>query len=175
MDVRTICLGILTRGDFTGYEIKKLFEDGRYHYFVEASFGSIYPALSKLTEDGLVSVREEAQAKRPDRKIYSITPEGRRAFLASLLGPLPDDRFRSPFLFAMMFSDLLPADRIEDMIENHIAQAEARLAQLEKKSQPAGDGEAFVRGFGRTMYATMLQYLRRRREQFDTLAYKAAE
>ena len=175
MDVRTICLGILTRGDSTGYEIKKLFEDGRYHYFVEASFGSIYPALSKLTEDGLVWVREAAQAKRPDRKIYSITPEGRRAFLASLLGPLPEDRYRSPFLFAMMFSDLLPAGRIEHMLDDHIAQAEAKLAQLEKESESAGDGDAFVRDFGRTMYATMLQHLRRRRREFKTVAFKAAE
>src|ERR1043166_3201232 len=79
MDVRTICLGILTRGDATGYEIKKLFEDDDYQHFVEASFGSIYPALSRLTEEGLVSVREEAQEKRPDRKVYSITPAGRAA------------------------------------------------------------------------------------------------
>ena len=71
MDVRTICLGILTRGDATGYEIKNLFEDDGYQHFVEASFGSIYPALNRLTEEGLVSVRAEAQEKRPDRKVYS--------------------------------------------------------------------------------------------------------
>ena len=39
MDVRTICLGILTRGDATGYEIKNLFQDDGYQHFVEASFG----------------------------------------------------------------------------------------------------------------------------------------
>jgi PadR family transcriptional regulator AphA len=63
MDVRTICLGILTRGDATGYEIKKLFEDDGYQHFVEASFGSIYPALNRLTEEGLVSVRQAAAAR----------------------------------------------------------------------------------------------------------------
>ncbi len=42
MDVRTICLGILTRGDATGYEIKNLFQDDGYQHFVEASFGSIF-------------------------------------------------------------------------------------------------------------------------------------
>ena len=77
MDVRTICLGILTRGPATGYEIKKLFEDDGYQHFVEASFGSIYPALNRLTEEGLVSVREDAQEKRPDRKVYSITTAAR--------------------------------------------------------------------------------------------------
>src|SRR5215470_10258827 len=112
MDVRTICLGILTRGDATGYEIKNLFDDDGYQHFVEASFGSIYPALNRLTEDGLVSVRAEPQDKRPDRKVYSITAAGREAFLGSLLKKLPEDRHRSPFVFAMLFSHLLPQPRV---------------------------------------------------------------
>ena len=66
MDVRTICLGILTRGDATGYEIKKTVEEDGYRHFAEASFGSIYPALNRLTEEGLVSVHAQAQEKRPD-------------------------------------------------------------------------------------------------------------
>jgi DNA-binding PadR family transcriptional regulator len=175
MDVRTICLGILTRGDATGYEIKKLFEDGPYHYFVEASFGSIYPALSRLTKEGLVSVRAEARAKRPERKVYSITPEGRSQFLKSLLGPMPVDRYRSPFLFAMTFADIVPAERIEQLIGESIAHAEASLAQLEKACACSSRGEAFVCDFGKTMYATMLKYLQEHRSEFQALALKAAE
>jgi DNA-binding PadR family transcriptional regulator len=175
MDVRTICLGILTRGDATGYEIKKLFEDGRYRFFVEASFGSIYPALSRLSEEGLVRVREETQTGRPDRKVYSITTQGRRAFLDYLEKPLPEDRFRSPFLFAMTFSDLLPETRIEDLIDNHIAQAEHKLAELEKDCSHSSRGESFACEFGRAMYATMLQYLRRRRKEYKTAVLNAAE
>src|SRR5215469_2797630 len=124
MDVRTICLGILTRGSATGYEIKKLFDGDGYQHFVEASFGSIYPALNRLTDEGLVSVREEPQDKRPDRKVYSITPAGRRAFVASLLKPLPEDRHRSPFVFAMLFADLLPPDRVGQMLDDYISQVE---------------------------------------------------
>src|ERR1700754_1585759 len=142
MDVRTICLGILTRGDATGYEIKNLFQDDGYQHFVEASFGSIYPALNRLTEEGLVSVREEAQEKRPDRKVYSITPSGRSTFIASLLKPLPEDRHRSPFVFAMLFSDLLPPSRTAAMIECYRAQVETKLAQLhdqEPKQKTQGE------------------------------------
>jgi PadR family transcriptional regulator, regulatory protein AphA len=177
MDVRTICLGILTRGDATGYEIKKLFEEEGTAFFVEASFGSIYPALNKLTEDGLVSVREEAQAKRPDRKVYTITPAGRQVFLESLLAPLPEDRFRSPFLFAMLFCDLLPQERVRRLLDDYIAQADLQLSRLEKELGEATscNGERFVRDFGRTMYVAMLQYLRERRSEFRAEALKAAE
>ena len=34
MDVRTICLGILSRGDATGYEIKKLSDDAPSPFYV---------------------------------------------------------------------------------------------------------------------------------------------
>ncbi len=130
MDVRTICLAILTRGDATGYEIKKLFEDGTYRHFVEASFGSIYPALNRLTEEGLVSVRAEAQEKRPDRKVYSLTEAGRQAVTDALMRPLAEDKHRSPFLFAMLFSHLLPQEHVLATIDAYIRQSEASLAQI---------------------------------------------
>ncbi len=175
MDVRTICLGILTREDATGYEIKKLFEDGRFRYFVEASYGSIYPALSRLTEEGLVSVRAEAQAKRPERKIYTITEKGRQAFTDALAAQLPEDRYRSPFLFAMMFCDFLSDDRLQAMIDTYIAGAEARLAQLKSDcGQGASPGEAFVCAFGRAMYSTMIEFLRQHRGTLQTGAVAAA-
>jgi DNA-binding PadR family transcriptional regulator len=178
MDVRTICLGILTRGDATGYEIKKLFDDDGYQHFVEASFGSIYPALNRMTEDGLVSVRSESQEKRPDRKVYSITPKGREAFIATLMKPLPEDRHRSPFVFAMLFADQLPRDRVTEMLNNYIVQVEAKLAQLEEQSEakPRTSGEVFVQGIGRAAYVAILDFLRAHRAEVErTQLAQAAE
>lgn len=176
MDVRTICLGILTRGDATGYEIKKLFEDDGYQHFVEASFGSIYPALNRLTEEGLVSVREEAQEKRPDRKVYSITPEGRAAFIGALLKPLPEDRHRSPFMFAMLFSHLLPKEHVSAMVDHYIAESEKNLTQLmNKKTDLQTPGERFVIGFGRAVYVAMLNFLHAHRAETEDRAAEAAE
>ena len=176
MDVRTICLGILSRGEATGYEIKKTFEDDGYQHFVEASFGSIYPALSKLTQDGLVSVREEAQEKRPDRKVYSITDAGRQVFLGNLMKPLPEDRHRSPFVFAMLFSHLLPQPRVVEMLDTYIEQSEAKLAQLmEPKDQPQPEGERFVTGYGRAVYIAMLNFLRGYRAELKGRTAQAAE
>jgi DNA-binding PadR family transcriptional regulator len=177
MDVRTICLGILTRGDATGYEIKKLFEDDGYQHFVEASFGSIYPALNRLTEEGYVSVREESQEKRPDRKVYSITTAGRSAFIASLLKPLPEDRHRSPFVFAMLFADLLPPSRVSGMLDTYIEQVEQKFAHLnEHHAASQSDGERFVSGFGRAVYVAILDFLRTHRAEVEKQqAAQAAE
>lgn len=176
MDVRAICLGILTRGDATGYEIKKIFDDDGYRHFAEASFGSIYPALNRLTEEGLVSVREESQEKRPDRKVYSITPAGRAALVAALMKPLPEDRHRSPFVFAMLFSDLLPTGHVRTMIEAYIAQCEQNLAQLQQKDlAQLVPGERFAIDLGRVIYTATLDFLRTHRARLTDHTLQAAE
>jgi PadR family transcriptional regulator AphA len=176
MDVRTICLGILTRGDATGYEIRKTFEDGGLQHFVEASFGSIYPALGRLTEEGLVSVREESQEKRPDRKVYSITSEGRSMLLNTLMRPLAEDRHRSPFMFAMLFADLLPGSRVQSLIDGYIGQSEQRRTQLEQKAcDELMPGERFAIGLGHTIYTAVLEFLRAHRADLEQRALEAAE
>ncbi|HEY0282593.1 MAG TPA: PadR family transcriptional regulator [Rhizomicrobium sp.] len=176
MDVRTICLGILTRGDATGYEIKKTVEEDGWRHFVEASYGSIYPALNRLTKEGLVSVRAEAQEKRPDRKVYTITQAGRHAFFDALMGSLPEDRYRSPFVFAMLFADLLPQERVSQMLDAYIARVEETLGHLQQAdAKPQRQGEHFANGLGRAGYAAILEYLRAHRAKFEAKTAEAAE
>jgi len=176
MDVRTICLGLLTRGNATGYEIKKQFEEGSYRHFAEASFGSIYPALGRLTTEGLVSVRDEPQDKRPDRKVYSITDAGRTSFVDALMRQIQEDRHRSAFAFAMLFSHLLPQNRVRALLDGYIAEKEAVLARLEAGNSGAGSaGEQFVNGLGRTIYAATIDYLRIHRGRFEACGREAAE
>ena len=83
VDVKDLCLGALSFGDATGYDIKKFFENTFSHFFL-AGYGSIYPALASLTAAGLVSCRTLAQHGKPDRKLYRLTAAGRRAFLDTL-------------------------------------------------------------------------------------------
>jgi DNA-binding PadR family transcriptional regulator len=176
MDVRTICLGLLTRGNATGYEIKKQFEEDGYRQFAEASFGSIYPALNHLAMEGLVSVREEQQTRRPDRKVYSITPAGRAHFVDALMKPLQEDRHRSPFAFAMLFSHLLPEERVRALLDAYLGENETALAAMNDRAVGAQSaGEMFVSGLGRTVYTAMVDYLRAHREGFRACVPEAAE
>ncbi|HEV8515691.1 MAG TPA: helix-turn-helix transcriptional regulator [Cyclobacteriaceae bacterium] len=45
--------------------------------------GSLYPALQRMTEDGLVSFKEEMVGGRV-RKYYYLTPKGKKQAVASL-------------------------------------------------------------------------------------------
>ncbi|VAX06887.1 hypothetical protein MNBD_GAMMA26-1955 [hydrothermal vent metagenome] len=97
MNVKTLCLGTLCLGDSTGYEIKKLFE-ASFSHFHNASYGSIYPALNQLLQEDLVSCRIEPGEKHPNRKLFSINDQGRKAFVAELASTPPKEHIRSEFL-----------------------------------------------------------------------------
>jgi len=173
MDIRTLCLGVLTLKDSTGYEIKKMCEEGALCHFLDASFGSIYPALSRLTEEGLVSCREESQPKRPDKKIYSITDKGRREFRQSLTRPLLEDKYRSDFLFVSLFADLLPPGHMHELIDNQIVwlkQQAEHMSEGIRDCDSSSAGAQFVSGFGQASTKAIIEYLEKHRRSLETAA-----
>ena len=161
MDVKTLCLGVLSRGEASGYEIKKAFEEGPFSHFHQASFGSIYPALNALSAEGLVVVREQAQDKRPDKKIYSIAPKGRNALVAALMAAPAPDAVRSDFLFILSFAQYLPPARVDQLIDARVAWYREMLARMEGCSREAqlAPGAHFVRGMGIAVYRAAADYL----------------
>ncbi|WP_404405031.1 helix-turn-helix transcriptional regulator [Pelagibacterium halotolerans] len=132
MNVRTLCLSILHEREASGYEIRKMCTEGECAYFVDASYGSIYPALSRLEDEGLVTSRVEHQDGKPSKKMYAITDAGRSAFVEALSEPLGDEVYRSPFLLFVRYAHLLPADLVEKRIKEQIARLDAKLDDLAK-------------------------------------------
>ncbi|MEC9347851.1 MAG: PadR family transcriptional regulator [Pseudomonadota bacterium] len=170
MDIRTLCLGILTMGDATGYEIKKFFEE-RLSHFYEASFGSIYPALGKMTDDGWVRCSAQAQDGRPDKKVYTITPSGRMAFLDALGKDPRKDRIRSEFLAMMMFSDLMSTARVSSLIDTRIADLQSKLDEMDACAADATTPvDQFILGFGQAVYRAEMNYLQDNRHLVEAQA-----
>ncbi len=130
MNVKTLCLGGLCLTDATGYDIKKLFEDA-FNHFHSASYGSIYPSLSQLQAEGLISMRVEPGERHPDRKIYSITEAGREAFMTELVRTEPTEQMRSEFMVLMFFAHLLPTERLQALLDQVSANYREELAYLE--------------------------------------------
>ena len=95
MNTQSLILAILNFEDASGYEIKKESSEGAFSYFVDISYGSIYPTLAKLEADGLVEGRSEAQSGKPDKKVYSITDKGREEFISTLSVAPQKDKFKS--------------------------------------------------------------------------------
>lgn len=166
MDVKTVCLGMLTDGPASGYDLKKQFESTFAHFFA-AGYGSIYPALSSLAEQGLVSCEEIPQEGKPDRKVYEITDEGRAFLLEALQNPCPCHKVRSEFLATMCFAHLMrPAD-IETVLDHRlhdIAMYQEMFRQFEQECIAGWpEGRKFVLGFGKAVAKAMETYIRENR------------
>jgi DNA-binding PadR family transcriptional regulator len=145
-------LGLLHEGDLHGYELKKRLTE-LVGPWSSVSFGSLYPALSRLERRGLVatvsdsgptvappmsgSLGAELAAFRRDRparrttsgrrarKIYTLTEAGRDDLIRQLADPTGDER---AFAVRVAFCRLLPpADRLE-MFRRRRADIQTRLA-----------------------------------------------
>jgi len=132
MNVKTLCLAILYKRETTGYEIRKMSTEGEFAYFVDASYGSIYPALAKLQQEDLLDCRIEQQDGRPAKKVYSITEKGRTSFRQSLFSDLGDDIFKSEFLLFARFADELPASLVRLRLEERISCLNCEIEEIEK-------------------------------------------
>ena len=167
MDVKTLCLGVLSQGDASGYEIRKMFEEGPFAHFHHASFGSIYPALSKLADAGHVSFTVENQEGRPDKKVYSITQEGLATFRQALTKTPEPDKVRSETLFLMFFADHLEDEHLAEVYDAYTNYYRFYVEKLESLgAEGISRGRLFVRGFGLAFYKSVLSYLEDNREAF---------
>ncbi len=63
----------------TGYELAKTF-DSSIGFFWKADHQQIYRELSKLRERGHIQGREVVQSGKPNKLVYTLTPEGKAAF-----------------------------------------------------------------------------------------------
>lgn len=178
MDVKTLCLGVLTERDLTGYEIKQHFEEAFSHFFV-AGYGSIYPALADLTRRGLVSCTSVLQEKRPDKKVYSLTSAGRDALIEELMTTPPRHKVRSEFLVLMVFAHLLPPSKVAEIVEAMIAQWDGLLASIDEcTAEEEGclsPGMRFAVGYGQAVIGAARRYVRDNKDGLiDTISEETA-
>src|SRR5207248_3046707 len=71
-------LACLTERPMTGYELAKTF-DASIGFFWKADHQQIYRELSRLRDRGHIQGREVVQSGKPNKLVYTLTPEGRAA------------------------------------------------------------------------------------------------
>ncbi|NNU75268.1 PadR family transcriptional regulator [Clostridium estertheticum] len=69
-------LGLINRKPLTGYDITKEFNSGLVEFWY-ANHSQIYPELKKLTDECLISYEIIIQGEKLEKKLYTITEEGK--------------------------------------------------------------------------------------------------
>jgi DNA-binding PadR family transcriptional regulator len=155
-------LGLLGRRTSSGYELGTR-AAASIDNFWPLTRPHIYGELAKLEALGYVVAVEVAQQHLPDKRVYSVTPEGARALEAWLDNPDPGvPRPRQPMLVKLFFGERVAPERAAALLAQYRTQALARRDRL--AAGAAADAVAVAvdpespRRFGR---ATALFGLRR--------------
>ncbi|MCE5170870.1 PadR family transcriptional regulator [Paenibacillus profundus] len=125
-----IILGLLLENEMNGYELKKTI-DHTVGIFYSASYGSLYPALKRLADKQLVNVTAIEDSK--NKKIYSILPAGKEAFLKWLSQPL--QLTKNEHLLKIFFYDYLDEDTRQTRLAEYqfkVANERERLKNVER-------------------------------------------
>ena len=85
LDYVLLCL-INMHEDASGYQLRSFIEEST-GYLYRAHLSQIYPALKRLHESRLVTLREVAREGKPDLKLYRITEAGKEVAHEWLLRP----------------------------------------------------------------------------------------
>lgn len=121
MSVKYAMLGILAERDLHGYELKSTFEE-KIGEFWSLNYGQIYTTLDRLEKEDLVTHDRQAQDKRPDRKIYSITRKGREELIEWLSTPVSKVRaLRDEFFIKLVFMNKNDPVPVLELIEKQKA------------------------------------------------------
>lgn len=76
----------LTERAGSGYELTRRF-DKSIGFFWRATHQQIYRVLKRMLDDGLITVEHVAQDGKPDKKVYSVGPDGRAELARWLAAP----------------------------------------------------------------------------------------
>jgi DNA-binding PadR family transcriptional regulator len=136
-----LLLGLLITHSQHGYQLNEFIERGLGHV-TNMKKGNAYATLGRLAKEGYINLEITQEGNRPQRKVYSITPNGETRFYELLRNNLAhSERMVFAIDVGLMFIERLPR-------EEAIACLTDRLALLKKKlaEQHAGLGQEAVPG-----------------------------
>ena len=122
-----------------GHQLRLLAEEERIHLWTDVSVGSLYGAIKRLANEGLIEeVRVERAGAYPERQVYDITADGRRALSTLRETGLSTVDFRNdPFDLAMARLDPGTLDELPLVIETRVLALRSKLSEQEFLSRAA--------------------------------------
>ncbi|MEA2105093.1 MAG: PadR family transcriptional regulator [Candidatus Cloacimonadota bacterium] len=139
-----IVLGLLSQKSMHGYRIAEFFLGKGIHDWMAVKKPSVYKALNRLEDEKYISGEYQTEVGKPPRKVFHITPEGKKHIREILKSFFFTKKFTSPpeFWHYLRFAkgNLTQTEFIK-AIENRI-QISNKFEEkmLEKKNQALRSG-----------------------------------
>ncbi len=132
MSLKHGILGLLNYGSMTGYELMKVFEDSLV-FFWKAQTSQIYRELDTIEKKGWVTSEMVIQQDKPNKKIFTVTEEGKKEFLRWLNEHSPHKtmQYRDELTMRMYFSASGDKEKLVKELELYASLNEEFYCRLE--------------------------------------------
>lgn len=144
-DAELLLLGLIAEMPRHGYELDQAIEQRNMREWTQIGFSSIYFVLGKLQKRGLVRGKKlaGASAGTTSKKVYSLTPAGRRTLTAQTIAALRNVHpTYSPVLLGMINWPVLKREEAVEALQARSEAIEvevARLGAIQAGQQPLPD------------------------------------
>ena len=135
-------LGLIALEPRSGYDVKRIIDKTIRHFWA-ASYGQIYPELRRLVEAGWLT-GEDASSGGRRRRLYRITPAGRKALLEWQHGFETRIELRDESLLRLFFADTLPRDEALGLLQARREGYRQMLGYLQGLDDGQGEDPPFV-------------------------------
>ncbi|MFD8816539.1 PadR family transcriptional regulator [Streptomyces sp. NPDC059627] len=135
MALRNAVMAALLEGEASGYDLAKGF-DATVANFWTATPQQLYRELERMAAEGLVTARVVEQERRPNKRLFSLTPAGRdavRAYTAE--PPARPSVVRDELLVKVQCADAGDLDAVRAFVAERMEWATAKLARYERIRQ----------------------------------------
>jgi DNA-binding PadR family transcriptional regulator len=123
---KLIILGLLKNKAMHGYEIQSIIQVSRVEQWANVLSGSIYYALNKMEEEGIIETVKEERTGARIRKIYGITTRGEEEYQRLLKEQLQitPHSLKSDFMVSLALIEQLPKEDATLILESNLRQLE---------------------------------------------------
>lgn len=113
--------------EISGYDLKKWIDWSVDLYYWSPSYSQIYTELKKLEGLGLVTSRVERDEGTRSRRLYKITEAGMAAAIEWVnSAPVDPPVLKHSVLLRVTFGHLTNPARLKELLQEHVAYADAR-------------------------------------------------
>jgi DNA-binding PadR family transcriptional regulator len=131
MALRDAVLAALLDGEASGYDLAKGFDASVANFWM-ATPQQLYRELDRMAADGLIAARLVEQDRRPNKRLYSLTDEGRTALLEFTEVPPKPGAIREDLLVQVQAMDSGNIEAVRDSLTERLRWATAKLARYRR-------------------------------------------
>ena len=146
MSLKHGLLGLLNYQPMTGYELDKEFKESLAHFW-QAKPQQIYRELDAMEQKGWLASERIIQEDKPNKRVYSITDEGKAEFLDWLSSPEQDienaTRVKSTFFMRLFFAGEMRRKQALDLLYAYREQCLVGMKEMDEANEMMCQAEPY--------------------------------